>query len=119
MILRTWDPRQTVQIGWKWGNNHFLNKDLVHHPLETTRFKKKNNHLSLKGCLGFQEVLQNHGGKHPSFPFSQPEFWKVKKLPVVSPAAGALSIAATIEVPMFFFFRFRTCFLFRGKFNKG
>jgi len=39
-----WNPRfNHFKNGWKWINNHFLCKDLVHHPIDRAG-----------GCLEFQ-----------------------------------------------------------------
>ena len=42
-------PKNQFKHGWKWWNKHFLCKDLVHHPIETTIYKWV--------ALGFQVVF--------------------------------------------------------------
>ena len=56
-----WNPRfNHFKNGWKWINNHFLCKDLVHHPIDRAG-----------GCLEFQVHVTACSDKklkvHPSF----------------------------------------------------
>ncbi len=50
-FTNTWYPKQPVLNGCKWWNNHFLNKDLVHHPIETTVYKQM--------AIRFQAVIKS------------------------------------------------------------
>ncbi len=79
--IKIWSIIQLKQPNW---SNQIEAAKLKQH--ETTIYKR---------LFGVPGSFAKHGGFHQSFRWN----WKVKKLPVVSLAAGALSIAATIEVP--------------------
>ena len=50
ICLLSWKPKQPIFNGWKWWNNHFLCKDWVHHPTETT--------IYINGCSKFQVYVE-------------------------------------------------------------